>query len=242
MKKSKYIIISILILNLFNSKTNTEFIKLADFEIIQKKSLYRIALLPSLLCLTAYLSHNKLTDNIKNHPCTSALFLYLIGNYLIDSYYQYQKIKSVLDILKSSEKINTYLLCAILLKKDKHLFKNNPQTIQQIISEKIDEHDDLHIIEIEEFIANINKKALKYLNKFDAIHFEFQFNDLATLLLKENFTLDQIVNLFEKDPEIHQELILLQNNQNINTSKILEKLNSKIKYEIQLLLEKKLKD
>ncbi|MBI2344500.1 hypothetical protein HYV10_00310 [Candidatus Dependentiae bacterium] len=242
MKEYKYSIISALILILLNSNIQTELITLTNFEAIQKKSLFRIILLPSLFAITAYINTNKLMETLYSYPVTSCLLLYTIGQCVMDNYHQYKKINAMLDILRSSEKINRYLLCALLLKNSKQQFKNNPQVIDKIISEKIHEHSGFHIIEIEEFITNMHKKALAYLNKFDAIHFDFQLNDLTSFLLKEDFTLQEIIYLFKTDPEIYKELLLLQQNENLDISAILQKLGFKIKYEIQILLEKNLKD
>jgi hypothetical protein len=239
MKKLKYIITSILFLNLFNHHTHAEFIVFTDFESIKTKSFYRVILLPSLLGITTYIHKNKLQETIKNYPVTSCLFLYMIGNYLIDSFYEYKKINSILNILQSSEKINGYLLCAMMLKKDTYLSKNNQNIIEnQVISEKIHKYSGFYINEIEEITAQFNKKALEYLNKFDVIHFDFQFTDLENIIVKENITIDQIMPLFQTDPELYTELLALQKDENADIDKILQKIGLKIKNEIQLILKK----
>ncbi len=239
MKKLKYIIISILILNLFNHQTHTEFIAFTDFESIKTKSFYRVMLLPSLLAITTLIHKNKLQETVKSYPLTSCLLCYIIGNCLLDSFYEYKKINSILNILQSSEKINGYLLCAIMLRKNKYLFKNNPDILtNQIISEKIHEYSGFSINEIEEITTQFNKKALEYLNKFDVIHFDFQLSDLENIIGKENITIDQIIPLFQADSELYQELLVLQKDEDADIDKILQKIGLKIKNEIQLLLKK----
>lgn len=238
MKKLKYIITSILILNLSNNHTHTESITLTDFESIKKKSFYRVILLSSLLGAINYIHKNKLRETIKDYPITSCLLCYMIGNYLIDSYYEYKKINLILNILQSSERINGYLLCAMMLKKDTRLSKNNINvTGNHVISEKIHKYSGFYINEIQEITAEFNKKALTYLNKFDALHFDFQFADLEKILSKDNFTLHEIIHLFQKDPELYEELLALEKNEDTDIEKILEKIGLRIKDEIQLLLK-----
>jgi hypothetical protein len=238
MKKLKYIITSILILNLFNHHAHTEFITFTDFESIKTKSFNRVILLPSLLAATSYMHKNKLEETIKNYPVTSCLLCYMIGNYLVDSYYEYKKINLILNILQSSEKINGYLLCAMMLKKDTRLSKNNLNIMaNQVISEKIHKYSGFYINEIQEITAQFNKRALTYLNKFDALHFDFQFADLEKILSKDNFTLHEIIHLFQKDPELYEELLTLEKNENADIERMLEKIGLRIKDEIQLLLK-----
>jgi len=238
MKKSKYIIISMLIINLSNVDIYADVIKFTNFEAIEKKSLYRVILLPTVLALTAYLNKDSFIKKIVHYPSSTCLLSYVVGSILLDNYYQYKKINEILDILKRSEKINHYLLCAILLKNKSLLFKNNHPDINQFIDQKIYEYSGFNIIEIEEFTSHINKKALDYLNKFDAIHFDFQLNNLANILLKENFSLDEVICLFKNEPDICNELLCLQNNQTANIEKTIQTLSLKIKDEIQKLLEK----
>lgn len=238
MKKLKYIITSILILNLCNHQAYSKFITFTDFESIKKKSLYRVLLLPSLLTAMGCIQKDTLQKTIKNHPITSSLLCYVIGNYLIDSYYEYKKINSILSILQSSEKINGYLLCAIMLKKDSRLSKNNLNiTANQVIAEKIHAYSGFYINEIQAITAQFNKKALQYLDKFDPLHFDFQFTDLENILSKENFTLHEIIHLFRKDPELYEELLALEKDANADIDKILQKIGLRIKDEIQLLLK-----
>jgi len=238
MKKSKYIIISMLTINLSHVDIYADVIKFTNFEAIEKKSFYRVVFLPALLGITAYLNKDTFIKKITLYPSSTCLLSYFIGSLLLDNYYQYKKINEILDILKRSEKINHYLLCAILLKNKSLRFKNNYPDVNQFIDEKIYEYSGFNIIEIEEFTSHINKKALDYLNKFDAIHFEFQLNDLANILVKENFSLNELISLFKNEPDIYQELLALQNNQSANIEKIIQTLGFKIKDEIQKLLEK----
>ncbi len=238
MKKLKYVSMSILILNLFNYQIHTKFITSKDFQTIQKKSFNRIIFASSLLCLNIYLYKDTLLESIQLYPVTSFVLLYLMANYIIDSYYAFKKINSILTILKSSENINKYLLCALLLNKNKYFYKNSNAPIHEHINEKIHEYSGFYIHEIEKITTAFNTKALEYFNKFDIGHFDFQFTELKNMLNQQNLSLHQIIPLFQEEAEIYKDLIYLENNTDVDIDIILQKIGSKIKNEIQLLLKK----
>lgn len=215
---------------------------ISDLKTAKTTSLCRLALLPSLLIIVAYMHQGTIARTIYNNPVSFLAMSYLLGNYLIDTVAKYQRINHTLRFLLLSHTMNRYMLCAFAIKNNflQQHKSNCVQFNEQQFFEKIIVHTGYTIEELEIFTTELIHQSLSAIHDISLNKYQDQTNDHLYFLLKDKITIEQIMTTSKQDPILYQALLNYTKNPETEHESVLEAIGMLMKQQINSFIKKNL--
>lgn len=213
-----------------------------DLQQQQKTSLYRLALLPTILIVVAYFQSSNIQEMIYQHPVPFIAASYLLGNFLIDTFSKHKKINDTLQLLLFAQTMNHYMLSALAIKNSMQniYITKNKSFNEELFFHNLTKHTGYSFEELEQFVSEIIHNCLLFVHDLCINPYIENIHAHIYDLMKNKITIDQVLLLANNDKELYALLQQFNQNPEKNYELAVEKLGFLIKKHFDYFIKKNL--